>query len=145
MPAVTAADGQWHSVGFTYDGTTLQTYFDGVEAGISEMVMNDTIRHNYTTIVGRRTLSDTMFFQGQLSDFIIYDQALSSEAVMTYHQGDVETNNAVLLATMDEDYYSLGLADVSGHEHTGTSMGATPIFDPAKPQKPANGMVGDQQ
>ena len=33
------------------------------------------------------------------------------------------------------------LDDASGNEHTGMSMGAIPIFDPAIPQKPANGTL----
>ena len=48
------------------------------------------------------------FSKGQLSDFVVYDQALSTEAVMAYDQGAVETSDAVLLATMDEDDYSTG-------------------------------------
>ena len=63
----TAADGQWHSVGFTYNGTTLTPYFDGLEAGTPTSVNDDTIHHNYTSIVGRRTLSNFMFFQGTVS------------------------------------------------------------------------------
>ena len=60
---------------------------------------------------------------------------------MAYHQGNLETNDAVLLATMDEDDYSAGLADASGNGHTGTNMGANPIMDPATPPKPANGTL----
>ena len=141
VAAATAADGQWHSVGFTYDGATLQTYFDGAEAGSPQAVNGDTIRHNYISICGRRTLSNAMYFQGQLADFVVYNQALSVDAVMNYHLGDVQTTDAVLLASMDEDDYSAGLADASGNGHTGTSMGAIPIVDPATPPRPANGAV----
>ena len=141
VPAVTATDGQWHSVGFTYDGSTLTAYFDGLASGTPAAVIGGTIPHNYTTIVGRRTLSNTMFFQGQLSDFVVYNQALSAEAVMSYHQGNGAPGDAVLLAAMDENDYSIGLADASGNGHVGTDAGAIPIIDQATPAKPENGTV----
>ena len=82
-----------------------------------------------------------MFFQGQLSDFVVYNQALSAEAVMSYHQGNIAPGDAVLLAAMDENDYSIGLVDASGNGHVGTDAGAIPIIDLATPAKPENGAV----
>ena len=137
----TAADGQWHSVGFTYDGLRLLAYFDGIKSGPPVRVAGGTIPHNYISICGRRTLSNSMFYKGQLSDFVVYNDALPLESVLSYHKGEVEFDDLVLWGKMDENDYSEGLADASGNDHRGSSIGAIAIVDPVAILKPANGTV----
>ena len=136
-----AADGKWHSAGFTYDGSVVTVYFDGVPVGTPLAVPNDTIRHNYPSTCGGRVFSNSYFYKGELSDFVIYDKALPAADVMNYHKGNVAITDLVLWGKMDEEDYSDGLADSSGNGHTGTSTGAIPILDPAAPMKPANGTL----
>ena len=134
-----AADGNWHSAGFTYDGSTLTTYFDGAVSGTPLAIPDDTIRHNYPSTCGGRILSDSLFLAGELADFVVHTSALSETDIANYHKGEVPTDNMVLWGKMDEDDYSNGLADSSGNNHIGTSAGAVPIPDPLAPINPENG------
>ena len=110
-----AADGTWHSAGFSYDGSTLTAYFDGAVMGTPLAVPGDTIRHNYPTTCGGRALSSSgFFFSGELSDFVVYNAAVSSDDVLNYHNALVPTTGLVLWGTMDEDNYTDGLLDFSG-------------------------------
>ena len=138
-----AADGNWHTAGFTYDGATLTPYFDGVVSGTPLSVPDDTIRHNYPSTCGGRVFSNSgFFFTGELIDFVVYDHALSAENVLDYHRGSVrQWFRLALWGIMNEEDYGSGLADFSRHDHTGTSAGAVPIFDPAEPLFPENGSI----
>ena len=135
----TATDGTWHTAGFTYDGSTLTTYFDGAPTGTPLFIPDDTIHHNYLSTCGGRVLSNSGFFAGELADFAVYDTALSPNGVMNYHQLSIPTTGLILLGKMDEDNYSGGLADSSGTGHSGVSAGAVPILDPLAPRNPGNG------
>ena len=123
-------DGQWHSTGFTYDGTTVRGYFDGVESGTPVGSLNgQTVKHNYTTNLGRRTVSSGIFITGDFYDFVVYDVALTPAEVLDYHHGVIKPQNQVLWGRMDESDYTKGLLDWSGNNYHGTSYGATPVLD----------------
>ena len=141
VTADTAADGTWHTAGFTYDRSTLTTYFDGAAMGTPISIAGDTVRHHYPSTCGGRIVSNSLFYAGELSDFIVYSSGLSARAVRNYHEGNPPTNDLVLWGTMDEGNYTSGLADASGNGHSGTSAGATPVFDPLTPVTPENGTV----
>ena len=136
-----AADGAWHSAGFTYDGSTLTPYFDGAVTGTPLAIPNDTIRHNYPSTCGRRVFSNSVFFAGELSDFVVYRLGLLASEVARYHAGTTPSNNLVLWGKMNETDYSGGLVDSSGSGHSGVNAGAVPIVDPLAPIKPKNGSV----
>ena len=69
-----ATDDVWYSTGFTYDGSTVRVYFDGVET--NTLSINDTIRHNFISPCGKRVLSSGGQFNGELYDFVVYDDVL---------------------------------------------------------------------
>ena len=140
VPTATAADDDWHTAGFTYDGTTFQTYFDGVAQG-SVNVAGDTVRHNYVSTCGKRVNSNSFFFDGQLSNFAVYDTAVSSTDASDFHDGSIRFSNLVLLGRMNESDFSGGLADSSRNGNDGTSNGATPLQDPDTPEAPLSGGV----
>ena len=137
----TAADGNWHTAGFTYDGSVLIPYFDGTARGTPLSISGDTIRHNYASTCGGRVFSNSMFYAGELSDFVVYGSGLSATEVMNYHKGDPPTNALILWGKMNERDYANGLADASGNGHTGSSAGAVPIVDPLAPLNPTNGIA----
>ena len=124
-----AADGEWHSAGFTYNGVELTTYFDGNVVG-TRSLLGDTLHHNYVSVCGRRVLSADKFLDGELSDFVVYNTGLTSTAAQDYHHGIVPTSSLLLWGRMDETGYGSGLIDSSGNGNTGTAQGgATPIED----------------
>ena len=141
ISADAAADGTWHTAGFAYDGSTLTTYFDGAAMGTTLSIPGDTIRHHYPSTCGGRIFSNSLFYTGELADFVVYNAGLSATEVMSYHSGTTPTVGLVLWGTMDEGDYAGGLADASGNGHTGTSAGAVPIIDPLAPITPQNGSV----
>ena len=141
VSAEIAADGAWHSAGFTYDGASLTAYFDGSAMGTPVSIPEDTIRHAYPSTCGRRVLSNSFFFSGELSTFVVYNAALSASEALNYHNREIHTDDLVLWGKMDEEDYADGLADASGHGHTGMNDGAVPVLDPLIPVKPSHGTV----
>ena len=126
-------DGQWHSTGFTYDGTTVQAYFDGLPSGTPVGSLNgQTVKHNYTTNLGRRTISSAIFITGNFYDFVVYDTALTPGEVLDYHYGVIKSENQVVWGKMDESDYTKGLLDWSGNHNHGTAYGATPVLDTSR-------------
>ena len=126
-------NGQWHSTGFTFDGTTVQAYFDGLPSGTSVGNLNgQTVSHNFTTNLGRRTLTNGIFITGDFYDFVVYDKALTNEQVLDYHYGVINPENLVVWGKMNESDYASGLLDWSGNQYNGTSDGATPVLDASR-------------
>ena len=136
-----AADGHWHSAGFVYDGNTLTTYFDGVATGTPVSIPDDTVLHDYPSVVGGRVFSNSLFFAGELSDFVVYNQALAGSDAENFHSGGLPSNGLVLRGKMDESDYSEGLVDSSGNGNTGSSDGAVPVVTDGLDGAPSHGMV----
>ena len=139
-----ASDNLWHSVGFTYDGSEIQTYFDGQPRGTPASELDGAeVRHDYIATLGRRIISDSIYFSGKLYDFVIFNQALSAEDVLGYQNGSIPQNSLFLWGLRNESDFSDGLSDASGNDHIGTSMGATPIIDFLALNLPTHGVVAN--
>ena len=139
-----AANGQWDSAGFTYDGSELTPYFDG-EPAQSISISNDALFHNYTRICGKTTLANTWFFSGELADFVIYGQALTTEEVTEYDNWFLRIEALVLWGKMDETDYGNGLADAGGNGNIGTPIGVITILDNSVVNPhPVNGVVNNE-
>jgi hypothetical protein len=78
----TVSDGQWHHLGFVWDGSYRILYADGIE------VAKDTAAQNPLKsatgglyISAGKTLSESTFFSGLIDDVHIYNVALSAEKI----------------------------------------------------------------
>ena len=73
-------DDNWHHVAYTYDGSTVKIYVDGVEdAAISGVTLNTGSAGETDVEIGSQLGSS--IYQGLMDDVRIYESALSSEAV----------------------------------------------------------------
>jgi hypothetical protein len=85
----TPADGIWHFIVGTYDGSQIKVYVDGV--------LKDTVSKsgNITSttaeaMIGRSLAAPNNPFIGTIDEVRVYDRALSSEEIMTdYLEGDI--------------------------------------------------------
>ena len=137
-----ASDGNWHTAGFTYDGVKLRTWFDGAQAGSPFEIASDTIRHNFISRCGRRTTSNSFFFNGQLSDFVVYSTKLVAAEIADFHNGIVSQNGLVLWGRMNDSDFSGGLVDSSGNGNDGTANGGVAaLFDADTPESPSFGGI----
>lgn len=75
------ADGNPHHVGFTFDGTTMVRYIDGVTVGQSTFSSPVLTNVFSTRRIGRFGPSDVYYLNGNVYDLRIYKRALSAEAV----------------------------------------------------------------
>ena len=107
----------------------LQTYFDGVDTGVSFSAADGKIIHNFVSTCGA-CYRNARYFSGELSDFVVYNVGVSESEVMEIHQGSIPTHDLVLWGKMNEAVYTSGLVDASGNEHTGVSVGALHVIDP---------------
>jgi len=75
-------DGQWHHVGFVWDGSYRSLYADGIEV---EKDTNTFVTLNLSTgglyIGAGKTLDAETFFSGLIDDVRIYNQALTPEEI----------------------------------------------------------------
>jgi len=72
--ATTMASGQWYRVGYTYDGTTLIGYVNGVQDSSS----TSSITLSSTYWIGADGGGPSELFTGQMSDFKFYNQPLTA-------------------------------------------------------------------
>lgn len=92
------ADGQWHHVFATWDGSIIRAYVDGQQdqalPGLSPAGL-DTVRNTLVNLeVGRaQTATGTDYFNGNLDDLRIYNYALSPSEVADLYAAEPPPSN----------------------------------------------------
>lgn len=75
-------DGQWHYIGFVWDGSYRILYVDGIEVAKDTAAQNPLKNATGGLYIGTsKTLSAGTFFSGLIDDIRIYNQALSAEQI----------------------------------------------------------------
>lgn len=73
-------DGNWHHVGFTFDGLTKKTYIDGQYVGPLSATGN-LVNSFANRTIGRLGASTAYYLNGQIAEAMIFDRALTEEEV----------------------------------------------------------------
>jgi N-acetylneuraminic acid mutarotase len=80
-------DGQWHHVGFVWDGTFRSLYVDGTEVARDTQALAPLKYSNGGLHIGTSKKRDAgTFFSGLIDDVRIYDRALSEEQITALAQ-----------------------------------------------------------
>jgi len=81
------ADGQWHHVGFVWDGSYRYLYVDGTEVAKDTQALAQLKYSNGGLHIGTSKKRDTgTFFSGLIDDVRIYNKALSPEQIAALAQ-----------------------------------------------------------
>jgi len=85
-------DSDWHHYAFTYDGSTMRSYFDGVEiddAPLAGGIVGGTLNTDYCIIGGPNIAFPVVSngWDGQVDQFTIWDEALSGADISTLYNG----------------------------------------------------------
>ena len=73
-------DGNWHHVGFTYDGSTKTAYIDGEPVGTYSVT--GTLTNSFANRrIGRFGSSTSYYLNGDLDVYMVYDRPLSPSEV----------------------------------------------------------------
>jgi hypothetical protein len=85
-------DGNWHYIGFTFNGSTKKSYIDGKFVG--EQAVNGTLTYSFSNRrIGRYGSSATYAANGLIDETRIYKKVLSSAQIQKkYVQGAREHN-----------------------------------------------------
>jgi hypothetical protein len=75
------ADGAWHHIAATSDGTTLRLYVDGSEDGTARADAETKV-NDHPVMIGAKAGSNDVHFHGVIDDVRIYRRALSADEVM---------------------------------------------------------------
>ncbi len=75
-------DGQWHHIGFVWDGQRRHLYADGVEVAVDDSAIDPLSSSNGGMYIGAgKSLDAGTFFSGLIDDVRMYDQALDEQEV----------------------------------------------------------------
>lgn len=87
LPVVSQAvitDGQWHHIGFVWDGSYRILYVDGVEVAKDETAVAPLLSSDGSLYIGvDKNLEPSTFFSGMLDDIRIYNRALTLKQIET--------------------------------------------------------------
>jgi len=78
-------DGEWHHVGWVYDGTMNYIYVDG-EVDATEVNSGQITVSSYPLYIGNNSQNTDRFWNGLIDDVMIYNRALSQEEVQAVMQ-----------------------------------------------------------
>ena len=81
----TYADGLWHHVVGTWDGTTARLYVDGVQAATGHRLGRRAAGQHHDHDRRRRHRS-TSYFSGVVDETAVYDETLTPAQILTHHQ-----------------------------------------------------------
>jgi N-acetylneuraminic acid mutarotase len=80
-------DGQWHHIGFVWDGTFRSLYVDGIQVARDARALTQLLNANGGLYIGSNKNLDTgTFFSGLIDDVRIYNVSLSEEEVAKLSQ-----------------------------------------------------------
>ncbi|MDD4027296.1 MAG: DUF2341 domain-containing protein, partial [Candidatus Shapirobacteria bacterium] len=132
-------DGQWHYVGFTFDGTTKKTYIDGRFVGEQTGIGGTLVSSFSSRTIGKYGSSSSYFLNGYLDEPKIYDYARTADQIkLDYNsRGSISgssvnlgSNKSVsfpdtgLIGYWDfEENTGTGVKDKSGNNNNGTWSG----------------------
>jgi len=76
-------DGDWHHIGFVWDGSYRYLFGDGIEAAKDAQPLNPLKAADGGLYIGAgKELETGTFFSGVIDDVRVYNQALSAEEIM---------------------------------------------------------------
>jgi L-ascorbate metabolism protein UlaG (beta-lactamase superfamily) len=79
---VITTDGNWHHIGFVWDGSYRSLFIDGVEAAQDDQSLNPLNAADGGLHIGAgKILEERTFFSGMIDDVRIYNQALNAEEI----------------------------------------------------------------
>jgi len=122
----TCNDNNWHHLAATYDGTTIITYYDGIqtaEKNITLLTTTRTFSLNYTN-----TSSSNRDYQGQLSDARVYCTALDADAIRQLYEVGAKVDNKQNLHTFELNETNTNL--LSGILWCAPFSSHTPLISP---------------
>ncbi len=87
-------DGNWHFVGFTFDGTNKSTYIDGEYVGSSDV--SGTLTSSFSNRrIGRFGSSDTYYANGSIDNVQIWDRALEAWEIKELYDGTYNASETI--------------------------------------------------
>ena len=98
-------DGDWHFIGFTFNGTNKRSYIDGFDVGNLSVTGNLISSFSYRRI-GRLGSSSTYYLNGSVDEIMIFNRTLSSKEIKELYDGTAYTKNDITCTpvnTSDED------------------------------------------
>lgn len=122
------ADGQWHHIAGTWDGTNQAIYVDGNQDASRTYSGNGQINSTDEPITIGRSIDFSgpgRYLSGQIDDVRIWNLARSQQDIRSTRFRRLQGNEAGLIAywPMDEAIGSTAVPDVSGHSNDGTLQG----------------------
>ncbi len=133
-----APDSDWHHYAFTYDGTTMRSYFDGTEiddATLAGGIVGGTLNTDYCIIGSSNANSPPggSEWPGQIDQFIIWDEALSGADISTLYNGGsgmaLSTSPKTGLDTVRTYFrFENNYSDSSGNSYNSATTTGDPTF-----------------
>lgn len=138
-------DSQWHFIAYTWDGTTVNLYIDGVLDTTATGAKTVDYPNTDSFVLGADGSSGSGFYNGSMKDFRVYGSVLTSAQIKgMYEQGaNMAFGSPVMWIKMDEGTGTT-CADSGSSGYTGTivgrtTTGATPttmwVIDPVRPRR----------
>ncbi len=136
------ADGMWHHVAATYDGSTWHLYLDGTNAGSLSVGKPANAATNVPTSIGSALNTGGTaagFFAGSIDEVRVWDNARSSAQINGAKNSEITGPQAGLLGVWNLNEGSgSSLADNSGNNHGGAAVGS-PTWGPGFVPPAGNG------
>jgi hypothetical protein len=73
-------DGNWHNIGFTFDGSTKTSFIDGVNVG-TQAVSGTLVNSFNNRRIGRYGGSTQYYLNGNISNIKIFNRALTANEI----------------------------------------------------------------
>ncbi len=114
--AATVIDGQWHQVGFVYDGALVSVYIDGRVGSTTAALTGDLYNTTYPLRIGGLTYYDAGF-TGSLESLCLWNRALSPSEIQSLYADPYQMfrcGNPVVLGGSGANNYTFTINDGMG-------------------------------
>lgn len=120
-------DGQWHHLAAVHENGVIRLYLDGSEVITGSVTGQATEEMNL--VLGRLGLANSRWFDGNLDDLAIFDEALSSSEIGDVMSGRFNPDDRVLTPDAELSYQAV-VTNTSSTNATGFLVAENSYFAP---------------
>jgi len=115
-------DGDWHYVGFTFNGTSKRSYIDGAFVGSQDPIPGTLDSSFSYRRIGRFGSSSTYYLNGSLDEVKVYDRALSTEQIALNYQEGLAGHSVETFVSQETDKGEVWQVAVTPNDHFGDGV-----------------------
>jgi hypothetical protein len=121
-------DGNWHYIGFTFNGSIKTSYIDGVNVGTQSITSGTLVTSFTNRNIGKFGSSNTYYANGNMGSYTVYNKSLTDLEVLQNYNATSFLGSQYNPANSAADILSANPSATDGYYWINTSLGPRQLY-----------------